>query len=110
MTERLDPYEIYADDELDGDLLGLTWIEPPVRELQEQPDRKMSAAERQRTCAACGGQFEPGERTGLETVVDTEVLYVAVHAHHSTYPARRETEVAQRLSVQRPSTREQTAA
>ncbi|MFI5565341.1 hypothetical protein ACIA2T_39120 [Amycolatopsis japonica] len=37
----------------------------------------MSAAERQRTCAACGGAFEPGERTELETVVDGGILYVA---------------------------------
>jgi hypothetical protein len=28
MTEHLDPYEIYAADELDIDLLGLTWAEP----------------------------------------------------------------------------------
>lgn len=97
MTERLDPYEIYADDELDTDLLGLTWAERPV---PEQRDRQLSAAERQRTCAACGGPFEPGQRTGLETVVDGGILYVAVHPHHSTYAVRRETEAAQRLSTQ----------
>ncbi|SDU41644.1 hypothetical protein [Amycolatopsis keratiniphila] len=58
----------------------------------------MSAAERQRTCAACGGAFEPGERTELETVVDGGILYVAVHTSHSTYPPRRETEAARRLA------------
>ena len=59
----------------------------------------MSAAGRQRTCAACGGPFEPGERTDLETVVAGGVLYVAVHPHHSTYPPRRETEAAHRLAT-----------
>ncbi|RSM84178.1 hypothetical protein DL991_00300 [Amycolatopsis sp. WAC 01375] len=59
----------------------------------------MSAAERQRTCAACGGPFEPGERTDLETVIDGGVLYVAVHTCHSTYPPRRETEAARRLTA-----------
>lgn len=58
----------------------------------------MSAARRQRTCAACGGPFEPGERTELEAVLDGGILYVAVHARHSTYPPRRETEVARRLA------------
>ncbi|MFE5502016.1 MULTISPECIES: hypothetical protein [Amycolatopsis] len=58
----------------------------------------MSAAERQRTCAACGGAFEPWERTELETVVDGGILYVAVHTGHSTYPPRRETEAARRLA------------
>ncbi|MEU3766742.1 hypothetical protein AB0E55_16935 [Amycolatopsis keratiniphila] len=58
----------------------------------------MSAAERQRTCAACGGAFEPWERTELETVVDGGILYVAVHTRHSTYPPRRETEAARRLA------------
>ncbi|GAB3731800.1 hypothetical protein GCM10027598_55150 [Amycolatopsis oliviviridis] len=59
----------------------------------------MSAANRQRTCAACGALFAPGERTGLEAVIDGEVLYVAVHPWHSTYPARRETEAARRLTA-----------
>ncbi|MER7857749.1 hypothetical protein ABTX61_01485 [Amycolatopsis japonica] len=58
----------------------------------------MSAAERQRTCAACGGAFEPWQRTELETVVDGGILYVAVHTGHSTYPPRRETEAARRLA------------
>lgn len=30
MTERLDPYELYAEDELDVDLLGLSWPDPEV--------------------------------------------------------------------------------
>lgn len=59
----------------------------------------MSAAERQRTCAACGGPFEPGERTDLETVVAGGILYVAVHPHHSTHPPRREADVAERLAA-----------
>ncbi|MGK4592868.1 hypothetical protein [Amycolatopsis sp. w19] len=58
----------------------------------------MSAAERQRTCAACGGPFAPGERTGLETVIDGGILYVAVHIGHSTYPPRREIEAARRIA------------
>ncbi|KZB84145.1 hypothetical protein [Amycolatopsis regifaucium] len=61
----------------------------------------MSAVERQRTCAACGGPFEAGERTGLETVVAGGILYVAVHSHHSTYPPRRESEAAHRLATAR---------
>ncbi|HET6289068.1 hypothetical protein P3102_09025 [Amycolatopsis sp. QT-25] len=59
----------------------------------------MSAAERQRTCAVCGGPFESGERTDLEAVMDGGVLYVAVHPCHSTYPPRRETEAARRLTA-----------
>ncbi|WP_329044048.1 hypothetical protein OG738_23235 [Amycolatopsis sp. NBC_01488] len=43
------------------------------------------AAARQRTCAACGGAFEPGRRTELEVLIDGEVRYVAVHAGHSTH-------------------------
>ncbi|AUI57000.1 hypothetical protein [Amycolatopsis sp. BJA-103] len=58
----------------------------------------MSAADRQRTCAACGGPFAPEERTGLETVIDGEVRYVAVHTRHSTYPPLRDTEAALRLA------------
>ncbi|MFI6304377.1 hypothetical protein ACIBCH_21105 [Amycolatopsis thailandensis] len=59
----------------------------------------MSAADRQRTCAACGGPFAPRERTGLEAVIDGEVLYVAVHTRHSTYPPRREAEATRRLTT-----------
>jgi hypothetical protein len=59
----------------------------------------MSAADRQKTCAACGGPFVPGERTDVETVIAGEILYVAVHAHHSTYPPRREAETAQHLTA-----------
>ncbi|MEV7549467.1 hypothetical protein AB0N89_07575 [Amycolatopsis sp. NPDC089917] len=59
----------------------------------------MSAADRQRSCAACGGSFAPGERTGLEAVLDGEILYVAVHPWHSTYPPRREAEATRRLTT-----------
>ncbi|OXM59630.1 hypothetical protein CF165_46885 [Amycolatopsis vastitatis] len=48
----------------------------------------MSAAERQRTCAACGGEFGAGERTDIEALLDGVVRYVAVHAGHSTFPPR----------------------
>ncbi|EMD28163.1 hypothetical protein [Amycolatopsis azurea] len=63
----------------------------------------MSAADRQRTCAACGSPFAPRERTGLEAVIDGEVLYVAVHPWHSTHPPRRETEAARRLTTTGPA-------
>ena len=43
------------------------------------PDNHLSAAERQRTCAACGHPFEPCCRTGLEVFLDGEVRYAAVH-------------------------------
>ncbi len=36
MTERLDPYEIYAEDELDVDLLGLTWSELSAPERRDR--------------------------------------------------------------------------
>jgi hypothetical protein len=49
----------------------------------------MSAASRQRTCAACGGEFRVGERTDLEPLIDDSIRYLAVHAGHSTFPQRR---------------------
>jgi transcriptional regulator NrdR family protein len=49
----------------------------------------VSAAARQRTCAACGGRFRAGERTNIEVVLDGMVRYVAVHPGHSTFPPRR---------------------
>jgi hypothetical protein len=49
----------------------------------------MSAAKRQRTCAACGGEFARGERTDLEPLIDDSIRYLAVHAGHSTFPPRR---------------------
>ncbi|MEU7787783.1 MULTISPECIES: hypothetical protein [unclassified Amycolatopsis] len=55
------------------------------------------AAERQRTCAACGGAFVPGEHTEVEVLLDGMVRYVAVHPGHSTYSPAREGEVAARL-------------
>ncbi|MBE1502106.1 hypothetical protein H4696_009206 [Amycolatopsis lexingtonensis] len=55
------------------------------------------AAERQRTCAACGGAFVPGEHTEVEVLLDGVVRYVAVHPGHSTYSPAREGAVAARL-------------
>jgi hypothetical protein len=49
----------------------------------------MSAASRQRTCAACGAGFAPGERTEVEVLLDGAVRYVAVHPGHSTFPPLR---------------------
>jgi hypothetical protein len=45
----------------------------------------MSAAGRQRTCAVCGAEFGPTERTEVEAVIDGQVHYVAVHPGHSTF-------------------------
>jgi len=61
------------------------------------PTPRPSAAERQRTCAACGGEFRPGQRTEVEVLLDGEVRYVAVHAGHTTYSPRRERAAATRL-------------
>ena len=47
------------------------------------------AADRQRTCAVCGAEFRPGERTEVEAFSDGEVRYVAVHPGHTTEPVRR---------------------
>ncbi|MEU5262333.1 hypothetical protein [Amycolatopsis sp. NPDC021455] len=58
----------------------------------------MSAAARQRTCAACGGRFRAGERTDIEVVLDGIVRYVAVHAGHSTFPPRRPAEGARKAA------------
>ncbi|NBH02744.1 hypothetical protein [Amycolatopsis sp. SID8362] len=55
------------------------------------------AAERQRTCAACGGAFVPGEHTEVEVLLDGIVRYVAVHPGHSTYSPAREGAAAARL-------------
>jgi hypothetical protein len=51
----------------------------------------MSAAARQRTCAACGAPFVRGEPTDLEPLVDGVIRYVAVHHGHSTQPRSRRT-------------------
>ncbi|MGW4065870.1 hypothetical protein ACWEGE_46805 [Amycolatopsis sp. NPDC004747] len=55
------------------------------------------AADRQRTCAACGAAFAAGERTEVEPLLDGEVQYVAVHAGHTTYSPKRERAAASRL-------------
>ncbi|WP_370966679.1 hypothetical protein [Amycolatopsis sp. cg9] len=55
------------------------------------------AAERQRTCAACGGAFVPGEHTEVEVLLDGMVRYVAVHPGHSTYSPAKEDAAAARL-------------
>ena len=53
----------------------------------------MSAADRQRTCAACGGPFAEGEPTDVEVLLDGAVRYVAVHSGHSTFPRKGDGEV-----------------
>lgn len=58
----------------------------------------MSAAARQRSCAACGALFLPGERTDVEVLLDGRVRYVAVHPGHSTYPPLRERLATRRLT------------
>jgi hypothetical protein len=55
------------------------------------------AADRQRTCAMCGAEFSPGERTELEAFSDGEVRYVAVHPGHTTHSPTRERAAARRL-------------
>lgn len=90
MTERLDPYEIFADDEFDVAVV-LHSAPAPV------PAVPLSSAERQRTCAACGATFGPGERTEVEVLLDGEVRYVAVHPGHSTYAPQRERLAAAKL-------------
>jgi hypothetical protein len=55
------------------------------------------AADRQRTCAVCGAEFRPGERTEVEAFSDGEVRYVAVHPGHTTYSPGREQAAARRL-------------
>jgi hypothetical protein len=61
------------------------------------PAPRPSAAERQRTCAACGAEFRPGDRTEVEVLLDGEIRYVAVHGGHTTYSPRRERAVKTRL-------------
>ncbi|MFG1645306.1 hypothetical protein ACGFMK_33905 [Amycolatopsis sp. NPDC049252] len=90
MTEQLSPREGFADTETGP---------PPTAPARRGPE---SAAERQRTCAACGSGFEPGQPTGLEVLVDGEVRYVAVHRGHSTHAAARERQAASRLRAMRP--------
>lgn len=75
MTERPDPRRD------DG--------ERGVRTPPGRGGTAVSAAERQRTCAACGGAFRAGERTEIEVLLDGVVRYVAVHPGHSTFPRRR---------------------
>ncbi|HET6703615.1 hypothetical protein [Amycolatopsis sp.] len=58
------------------------------------------AADRQRTCAACGAEFGPGERTEVEAFSDGEVRYVAVHPGHTTHSPGRERAAEQRLRGQ----------
>ncbi|WP_410672037.1 hypothetical protein [Amycolatopsis sp. cmx-4-68] len=95
MTERTDPHETFA---------GGTGPTPLPRG---------GAAERQRTCAACGAAFEPGWRTELEVLIDGEVRYVAVHSGHSTHAPARERMATSRLravSVAAPAEDRGTAA
>ena len=92
MTERLDPYEIYADDEFDPAPL-LPPVPTPIRPVPGP----LSAAERQRSCAACGVEFGGGERTEVEVLLDGEVRYVPVHPGHTTYAPQREREAAAKL-------------
>jgi hypothetical protein len=45
----------------------------------------MSLASRERSCAACGREFEPGEGFDIEPLIDQGVRYLAVHKNHSTF-------------------------
>ena len=45
----------------------------------------MSLASRERSCAACGRAFEPGEPFDIEPLIDQGVRYLAVHKDHSTF-------------------------
>ncbi|MGK3202427.1 hypothetical protein [Amycolatopsis sp. MEPSY49] len=58
------------------------------------------AADRQRTCAVCGAEFRPGERTEVEAFSDGVVRYVAVHPGHTTHSPGRERAAARRLRGQ----------
>jgi hypothetical protein len=85
MTERLDPYELFAEDDFDPGA-------PDRPAAVARPPRgapPMSAAGRQRTCAACGAPFTAGQRSEIEPLLDGEIRYVAVHPGHSTHPPRR---------------------
>lgn len=92
MTERLDPYEIFAEaeDGFDGFVPLTSAPAPPAA-------APLSAADRQRTCAVCGSTFSPGERTEVEVLLDGEVRYIAVHPGHSTYAPQRERLAAAKL-------------
>ncbi|HKN53355.1 MAG TPA: hypothetical protein VJX66_12680 [Amycolatopsis sp.] len=83
MTEQLDPYELFAEDEYHVD--------------SGAPQEPTSTAERQRTCGACGSPMAPGTRTGLEAFTDGEIRYVAVHLGHSTFAGSRERTAETRL-------------
>lgn len=48
----------------------------------------MSAASRQRSCAACGALFGEDDRVSVEPLVDEIVRYVAVHWACSTFHPR----------------------
>ncbi|MFJ1764962.1 hypothetical protein ACIOD2_31870 [Amycolatopsis sp. NPDC088138] len=98
MTEQLSPREGFA-------ATG-TGPPPSAPALRRAPE---SAAERQRTCAACGARFRPGQPTGLEVLVDGEVRYVAVHRGHSTHAAARERQAESRLRAIRPQERDAAA-
>lgn len=45
----------------------------------------MSAAHRQRTCAACGGELAEDDPVSVEPLIDPSVRYVAVHWLCSTF-------------------------
>lgn len=94
MTERLDPYEIFAEDD-DGFDVTTLFHPAPAEPAPFTPP--LSAAERQHSCAACGAAFGRGERTEVEVLLDGEVRYVAVHPGHSTYAPQRERLAAAKL-------------
>lgn len=49
----------------------------------------MSAAHRQKTCAACGGPFREEDKITIEPLIDGIVRYVACHWNHTTHPIRK---------------------
>lgn len=59
----------------------------------------MSVAGRQKTCAACGGEFLDGEPVNVEPLIDDIVRYVACHWHHSTHPTTSHTGEVRQLAL-----------
>lgn len=85
MTEHLDPYELFAEDDFDPGVPD----RPAAAARVPRGAPPMCAAARQRTCAACGAPFTAGQRSEIEPLLDGEIRYVAVHPGHSTHPPRR---------------------
>jgi len=48
----------------------------------------MSAAHRQKTCAACGRPLLDSDRVNIEPLIDGVIRYVACHWGHTTHPTK----------------------